>query len=93
MTPGPLDSAHHSFKRFCAGDFFEFGGIERVEADVHAPQARRDEPIDAFGQQMAVRCDRQVFDAECGKPPDVILDAFAHQRLATRDANFANAKI
>ena len=40
---------------------------------------------------LAVRGHREVLDAERFQPRDEILDAGAHQRLAARDANLANA--
>ena len=87
-----FDAAHHRAERFCAGDFFELRGIERVEADVHSAQPGRDEAIDALSEQMAVGRDREVFDAMRGEPAYKIFDSVADKRLSAGDADFANAK-
>ncbi len=65
--------------------------IERVEADVDAVQAGADQPVAALGKQVAVGGHRKVLHAERFEASNKILDAGAHQGLASGDAHFANA--
>src|SRR6266581_2979698 len=50
------------------------------------------EAVAPFGQQVAVGGHGEVLDAESVKTRDVVLDAFADERLTAGDANFADAQ-
>ena len=86
-----VDPGDHLIECLRARDALEFLAVERIEADIDAVHARGDEPVAALGQQVAVRGHRKVLNAERFQPRDEILDAGANQRLAARDANFADA--
>src|SRR5260370_12843788 len=66
--------------------------MERIEADIDAAEAGGKEPVAPLGQEVAVGCHGEVFDAEGVETSDVVLDAFADERLAAGDADFADAK-
>src|SRR5580704_7252831 len=87
-----VDAVHHRGERFRARDAFEFAGVQRIQADVDAPQPGGDQPVATFRKQMSVGSHGKVFDAQGMEARDVVLDAFAHQRLTTRDANLAYAE-
>jgi len=87
-----VDAVHDGSERFGARDALEFGRVERIETDVDAAQPYGDEAVAAFGQQMAVGGHGEIFDAELMETCDVIFNAFADERLATSDADFANAE-
>src|SRR5467141_903750 len=67
-------------------------GIERIEADVDAAEAGGKEPVAPFGQQVAVGGHGELNDAEGVETRDVVLDAFADERFAAGDADFAYSK-
>ncbi len=87
-----IDAVHYCREGFGARDFLEFRTIQRIEADIDTSQPGLDESLAAFRQQVPIRGHRQIFDAQRMQPRDVILHAFADQRLAARDANFADAQ-
>jgi len=83
---------HYGGEGFGSGDALEFGGIERIEADVDAAEAGGDEAVAAFGQEMAVGGHGEVFDAKGMETSNVVLDTIADERLAAGDADFADAQ-
>src|SRR5216683_846523 len=89
---GDIDTVHHGGKGLGSGDAFEFGGIERIEADIDAAETGGQEPVAPFGKQVAVGGHGEVLDAEGMEARDVVLDAFADERLAAGDADFTDAQ-
>src|SRR6266850_787421 len=67
------------------GESFDFVVVEAAEAGGQ-------EPVAPFGQQVAVGGHGEVLNAEGVETRDVVLDAFADERLAAGDADFADAK-
>src|SRR6266850_460319 len=90
---GGFDAPHDRGERLCAGDAFESGRVERIEADVDATETGGDQAVAAFGEQMAIGGHGEVFDAESMKASEEILDTVANQRFTAGDANFANAEM
>ena len=75
-----------------AGDARVLLGIERVERDVHALEAGGAKLGRHLGEQRAVGGERDRLDAvDLVEPADVVDDAAAHQRLATGEADAADA--
>src|SRR5882724_4062932 len=88
-----FDAVHDLGERFGTRDVFESGRVERIEADVDATETGGDEPVAAFGEEVAVGGHGEVFDAEGMKRGAVIVDAVADEWLTAGDANFANAEM
>jgi len=86
-----VDAGHDIVEGPGAGDALEFFAMERIEADVDAVEAGRDETAAALGEQVAVGGHGEIVDAELFEARNEILDAGADERLAARDANLANA--
>ena len=87
-----IDSIEGLLQLAAARDLLELLGIERIERDVHARQARLLEVGRHLRQQHAVRGHRYVLDA--GRMRDSaheIHHAEAHERLAARQADAADA--
>src|SRR3974377_1400876 len=83
---GRVDAAHDRFVGPSARDFLEFDRVERVEADVDAIEARRNQVLTGIRPKVAVGGHRQVLDADCAEVGNKAFDAVTHERLATRDA-------
>ena len=86
-----VDAGHYFAEGFGARDFFELALVEGIEADIDAIQAGGEESIETIGEEVAVGCDGKIGDAHFFESGDEIFDAFADQRLAAGDADFADA--
>src|SRR5215472_7102038 len=87
-----VDAVHDFGEGLGAGDAFEFGGIERIEADVDAANPGSDQAVAALGEQVAVGGHGEVIDAEGMQAGEVVFHTVADERFTAGDADFANPK-
>jgi hypothetical protein len=94
-TPSDIgvDAREHAAELAAPGDGAKPIGVERVERDVDAGQARARERLGQLGEQMAVRRHHDLLDAcDPCEPRDELDEAPAYGRLAAGQPDLADAQ-